>query len=72
MEQFWMVWNEWGQAPTVKHLSPEAAREEAARLARANPGQSFHVLSLVVTCQIQDIVWRYPTQTLSAEPELPW
>ena len=45
MNQFWMVWCETGQAPKVKHSSEMAAGIEAERLARANHGRCFFVLS---------------------------
>lgn len=35
---FWMVWNPQGHSPTVKHPSALAAKAEAERLARTNPG----------------------------------
>lgn len=42
--QFWMVWNVNGRAPTHAHTSLEAANNEAMRLARLAPGQTFVVL----------------------------
>lgn len=44
--RFWMVWNDgpFGRTPTYKHPSPEAAQQEANRLARVFPGQRFWVL----------------------------
>lgn len=44
---FWMVWNPEGHAPTHRHATLERAVAEAERLARANPGQAFVVLSSV-------------------------
>ncbi len=41
---FWMVWNVEGRAPTYKHASHASAVNEAERLARLNPGQTFAVL----------------------------
>lgn len=43
-EQFWMVWNPEGNAPTVPHESEYSARREAERLARGHMGQRFYVL----------------------------
>ncbi len=54
---FWLVWNESGHAPTFKHDSEESARREAERLARNNPGQQFHVLQVVGTCQHKAVEW---------------
>lgn len=44
---FWLVWNEGGHAPRVKHPDQETAEREAERLAKVNPGQSFVVLAVV-------------------------
>lgn len=46
---FWLVWNEAGRAPLVKHPSRDDAEQEAARLAAAMPGASFHVLTVMST-----------------------
>ena len=62
---FWMVWNEQGRNPTVKHDSKESAITEAERLARLNPGCEFHVLRLVDSCRLADVQWR-------SEEELPF
>lgn len=43
-EQFWMVWNPEGNAPTMPHDSEAGAIREAERLARAHMGQRFYVL----------------------------
>lgn len=44
MNQFWLVWNIDGGAPTHKHDSEQSAITEAERLARLNPGVQFAVL----------------------------
>jgi len=44
---FWLVWNEDGRSPTVKHASRDIAEAEAARLAAQNQGRSFHVLAVM-------------------------
>lgn len=62
METFWMVWNEGNRAPTVKHPSESAARDEAERLARLNPGQKFHVLAAIDCCQKRDVLWASETE----------
>lgn len=54
---FWLIWNERGSTPTVRHETKASARAEAERLARMNPGQSFHVLELVGTCKRVDVEW---------------
>ncbi len=45
--KFWMVWNPARYAPTYRHHSKPAARKEAERLSRDNPGQLFIVLAAV-------------------------
>ncbi len=52
---FWMVVGK--GAPVFKHDSLEAARNEAARLAKQNPGQSFNVLESVATCVATGVSW---------------
>lgn len=55
--RFWLVWNENGHAPTFKHASATSARTEAERLARLNPGATFHVLALAGSCVKRDVDW---------------
>lgn len=55
-EPFWMVWNEHGHSPTVKHLLHARAVTEAERLARANPGQRFFVLKATDLRCVNDMV----------------
>jgi hypothetical protein len=56
-QPFWMVWNERGHAPTHKHITVEAARAEAERLARTNPGHTFHVLAALGHCSYNAVNW---------------
>jgi hypothetical protein len=53
-KRFWMVWCLQGRAPTTKHLSQEKARQEAERLARANPGREFVVLQSLGTVRVRE------------------
>lgn len=53
---FWMVWNERGDAPRVKHSTKVSAQREAERLARLNRGQSFIVLESVQACISNDVL----------------
>lgn len=47
-EQFCIVWNPAGhRPPSFRHPTPESAIAEAGRLAEANPGETFFVLSAV-------------------------
>lgn len=55
MNQFWMVWNPHGHAPTVKHETEESAICEAERLARANRSQQFFVLEAVALRTVDDM-----------------
>lgn len=50
-ESIYVVWNPAGNAPTVRHPSVEQAREEARRLALANPHAEFFVLRAVESVQ---------------------
>lgn len=56
-DNFWMVWDPQGRAPTYKHGSFMEARAEAARLAGRNPGHDFHVLENCGHATKNDIVW---------------
>lgn len=58
--KFWFVWNEQRGLPTHKHWTPGEAKQEAERLARANPGQHFHVLQLIGTCAHNTVSWQFP------------
>jgi len=62
MIKFWLVWNELRGIPTHKHLSLEAAKREAERLARCQTGETFHVLELVGSCERNDIRWSEPEE----------
>lgn len=53
---FWMVWNERGDAPRVKHTTKESAQREATRLARLHRGHSFIVLESVQACISNDVL----------------
>ena len=57
---FWLVWRRGGRAPCYEHESYIGARTEAERLAKANPGQRFYVLSPVARgIQDGDAVWSH-------------
>jgi len=58
MDTFWMVYGEGKQAPTMKHHHFEAAKKEATRLARANPGVEFVVLQSIATAKKTDVEFR--------------
>lgn len=54
---FWFVWTPAGSAPTHKHGTLLAAKAEAERLARLNPGLKFHVLEAVGMCSHSSVHW---------------
>lgn len=54
-EQFWMVWNPEGHAPTVAHDSEYSALREAERLARSHMGLRFYVLHGVTYVERNDV-----------------
>ncbi len=56
-QPFWVVWCDCGGVPTVKHITVEAARAEAERLARTNPGHRFHVLAALGHCSFNAVNW---------------
>lgn len=45
--KFWMVYGDGKGAPTYRHSSQLAAKEEAKRIAHSNPGVAFFVLEAV-------------------------
>ena len=56
---FWMVWREFGPAPTKRHFIEQDAKCEAERLAKENPGTVFYVLSAIAGVKVQQpAVWR--------------
>lgn len=57
MRQFWLVWNLKRSTPTVPHGTERQARAEAERLARSNPGETFHVVTSVGACTRSDLHW---------------
>lgn len=65
-EAFWMVWSPQGHAPTVKHLSEDAAVTEAMRLARTNPGREFYVLTAQLKYVKDDV------RCVRLEPQMPF
>lgn len=62
-EPFWLIWNENGHAPTKKHSTWESARNEARRLAMVNPGEKFHILGSLETCEKLEVVWTIHRKT---------
>lgn len=65
-KKFYMVWNPNGGAPRVRHSSKTEARNEATRLALANPRQQFYVLSAFEMYQTNRPVQR----TVLADPAI--
>jgi len=57
METFWMVYGEGQRAPTYKHASQTAARQEAERLAREHKGTRFYVLEQIASVISSDVIW---------------
>jgi len=53
--QYWVVWNETGRTPTLKHPSFHSAKKEAQRLARNNPGIRFAVLAAAMAFVKDDV-----------------
>lgn len=45
--KFWMVWREGSHGCTYRHPRKESAEQEAERLSKANPGETFFVLKAV-------------------------
>ena len=71
MKPFWVVWNEQGQTPMIRHNSALSAKNESERLARVSPGKTFHVLRLVASCSRVDVNWE-PVETMIEEEVEPF
>lgn len=65
-DTFWMVWNEGGSSPRVKHETKVFAIHEAERLARMNPGQRFVVMEAVAGRAVNDM------QHIEYETQIPF
>jgi len=59
MSYCWYVlrMDEKGRSPQKRHTSEESAREEAERLAIANPGVKFSVVRLVASVAVNTPMW---------------
>ena len=61
MKPFYLIWNEKSRPQTIKHFSEGAAEREVERLACVNPGEKFHVLKLIGTCEVKNpVIWERP------------
>lgn len=58
---FWLVWRRAnGRTPVREHASYREARIEAERLARANPGEAFYVLTPCARAATETaIIWSH-------------
>lgn len=52
---FYVVWNPARNAPVARHPTRHAARAEAERLARKQPGDRFYVLGALSLSQVPSI-----------------
>lgn len=53
---FWFVWNPDGRNPQARHMSEQSAVNEAERLARLNPGETFVVLESVCARRVDSML----------------
>lgn len=53
--KFWMVLGR--DVPKYRHATIAAAKNEAERLAKINPGNEFTVLEAVATCSVHSVNW---------------
>jgi hypothetical protein len=53
--KFWMVLGR--DVPKYRHATLAAAKTEAERLAKINPGCEFTVLEAVATCSVHSVNW---------------
>lgn len=55
MTKFWMVYGLHKAAPTMRHKTRPSAVQEASRLARKSPGDSFFVLEAMQHVMKRDV-----------------
>lgn len=66
MESFYVVWQPETGAPNYRHGYFEFAKNEAERLAAANPGKKFYVL------RAQSVSFKNDITTVELEDALPF
>ena len=63
IKMFWLVWNDSRAMPAHKHFTENEAKAEAIRIARLQPGETVHVLSLTDSCAFNAVVWTKPERS---------
>lgn len=53
---FWFVWNPNGRNPQAKHQTENQAIQEAERLAKHNPGETFVVLESICARRVDNML----------------
>jgi len=66
-QKFWVIWNPERGLPRFQHPSLFAAKVEAERLAKAHPGQVFHILESMGFMKVSD-----PCQWTPADDGIPF
>jgi hypothetical protein len=72
MNKFWMVLANNSNITTYRHDSFEAARTEAARLARMNPAVAFFVLGSEGFAIKRDVDWHKTGDDVMDDGEIPF
>ena len=68
---YWMVHRKNGGVPNKKHNNEQSAREEAIRLAEANPGEVFFVLfAFVAYSAPAPVARRMAVTVLDPDPDI--
>ena len=75
--KFWMVYRDGSRDTAFRHLSKEAAKQEASRLAGMVPGTTFFVLAAVGASRapigpVESISFRMATQDEILDSEIPF
>lgn len=70
LDEAWVVWNPLRGVPTKKHAQFYTAEEEATRLAREHPGETFLVCEVVASVRVPPDVEKAYTNRF--DPPLPF
>ena len=72
MDEFYLIWNPNGHAPTYRHMRRSDAMREAERLANVAPGETFIVMEAICACRKNSVTWEGCGSHLPPDDEIPF